>query len=89
MSLSDVNTAMAAATAALDAADYDTAIAQGIKAQGLLAAIPDSGKETRSMTWDRNAIDQFIEQCRTERNRSLSASRGVQRTKITRVAISD
>lgn len=82
MALADVNTAMTAATAALESGDYATALVQAIKAGLYLAALPDSQKADRSLSWDRDAIDKLIARCRTLQLESQMSSQGIQRTKI-------
>lgn len=83
MALSDVNTAMIAAQAALASADYATALDHAIAAQGYLAAVADfeHGRGIRN-EWDRRSIEQFIQNLRTRRDQAAVASSGIQRTKI-------
>jgi len=88
MSASDVATAMAAAAAALASGDYDTAEDQALAAQAHLAAMPDSTKGSTGLQWSDARINQFIHNVRLRRNRSLAATLGVQRTKITRARVS-
>lgn len=57
---------MDAAQAALVASDYTTARNQALAAQGVLAILPDTNRNTSgggsdSVTWDRVAISKFID----------------------------
>ena len=83
MALSDVDTAMAAANAALSSADYDAAILHATKALGYLATIPDSQKSGRGLSWDRQSIDNYIARVERIRTRAMATSSRVQQTKIT------
>ncbi len=86
MAAADVNTAMAAAVAALTAGDHATALTQALAAQGYMAVLPDGsapgaggGGGAHEMTWDSTKIQDFIGNLR----RRQSAAAGIQRTKIT------
>lgn len=79
MSASDVDTLMTAASTAILAEDYATALKNALAAQALLGAIPDSGwREGASMKWRPESIQDFIDTCQKQQ----SASGGIQRTKI-------
>ena len=79
MSASGVDTLMTAASAAVLAGDYATALQNGLAAQALLVAIPDGGwREGASMKWRPESIQDFINSCRQQR----TAAAGIQRTKI-------
>lgn len=88
MSISDLNTAMANAQAALASGDYDLAIRYALSAQGYLAVLPNSTGANTELEWDHRGIKDFVSNVRQERTRAGTASGGVQRTKITRVRVS-
>ena len=79
--VAQLNTYMAAATAAVVVRDYQTAIDNALAAQGLIAAMPEversSGRAagSRKVKWTQEGIDQFVRRVRQQ----LSASLGVQK----------
>lgn len=86
MAYSDVQTAMTAATAALQSGDYATALTQAIAAQGHMAVLPDGGLASatggaHTMEWDDKKIENFIANIRRRRG----ANAGIQRTLVTKV----
>jgi hypothetical protein len=85
MSLVDsVNSAMAAAVAALQSGDFSTALQQAIAAQGFLALIPRTshsagvGGGAHAFEYSPQAIDEFVKNLR----RQQSAALGVQSSPI-------
>ena len=70
---------MSAASTAIQAADYATAIIKALAAQALLIAIPDSGwRDGAFMKWRPESVQDFINSARQAQN----AAGGIQRTKI-------
>ncbi len=83
MSASDVNTLMSAASTAIQAGDYATAITKALAAQALLAAIPEAesgGQDGSRAKYSPEAIENFIANARIQQNSSSSV--GIQRTKV-------
>lgn len=78
MSVTDINTYVAAAVTAIDAGSYATARNKLMAAKALLIALPDSSKGSEQLRWDRNAIDELIQQCKA----LASATTGIQRTYV-------
>lgn len=74
---------MAAAVAALSSADYSSALAYAVQAQGYLAALPDSEQSDRALSWDAKKINDFIGNVRTLKTESQQTTYGIQRTKVT------
>lgn len=69
MSLSDLNTLYAAAVAALDAADYATAIRKAMAIQARLATTPNvtrdlAGGGSQGLSFNPSQLDSFIANCR-------------------------
>jgi hypothetical protein len=81
MSVADINTRVDAAVAAIDAGDYDSAYSKLLSAQALLAATPDSQKNSASLRFDRAAIAALIDTVRREIGRA-SGGRGVVRQNV-------
>ncbi len=84
MTVAALNTQRDAAVAALLAGDYATAKQHALAAKLLLstgmASVSESaGGGSRSMSWDANAIDEFLREC----DRMLAGTGGVRTTKIT------
>ena len=79
-----LNAYMLAATTALVAHDYNTAIDNALAAQGILVAMPEversSGRVagSRKAKWTQEGIDQFIRRVRQQQ----SASVGIQTRRI-------
>lgn len=82
MAISDVNTAVTAATAAIDAGDWATAETELMKAGTYLAAVPDSklGSGTSELMYDRQAIAGMLKQVRMNRQAAAHATAGGPRT---------
>lgn len=81
MSVSAVNTLMTAASVAVQALDYATAINKALAAQALLAALPDTeiaGRQGSKMEWRPQSIQDFIDSARQSR----TGATGIQRTKL-------
>lgn len=72
-----------AAITALAAGDYATAIQQAMAAKLMIATMPDLREEDRQITWNAEAIDQFIAQCRDLATAAAVATSGIRQTKIT------
>lgn len=77
---SDLESYRTAAIAAVAAGDYATAISQAMAAKMTLATMPDSKQDANiETTWDRNAIDKFIAECKAQQasTTGLGSSVGV------------
>lgn len=89
MSQATLDTLYAAAVAALDGGDYETAIAKATAAKIRLATMPainsNAGSGSQSLAWpNASAIDGFITECRKAKAAALAAASGpLQYTKIT------
>lgn len=86
--MADVTTLQAlrdAANAAIASGDYATAQTNLEQAQVMLATMPDTEMEGKSMRWYRESIVTAL----TQINRQRQASGGIQRTKITYVNATD
>ncbi len=83
MSYATLKSLAAAASAALLAGNYDTAIRNAMAALPLVGAMPDTGNAGESVAW-RNAgeIREFIAQCR-QLKASAAASAGFVRQSVT------
>jgi hypothetical protein len=80
-----LNTYMAAARAARAAGNYAAARGYAQDALAVLAELPaESDTGASRVQWNTKAIEAFIETC----ERSAGSALGIQRTKITRVAVS-
>jgi hypothetical protein len=87
---SQITDLMTAATAALAAGNYASARNNAIAAQGLLAVLPDTERKAgdggqQSLTWDRPAIDKFVDRVQ----RLLNSGLGVQVSKVQINAVSE
>lgn len=81
-----INTYMAAARTARAAGDYATAKAKALDALSVLAELPaESDTGASRMQWNTKAIEAFIAGI----DRTAGAALGIQRTKITRVVVTD
>lgn len=86
MSAAELDTLYAAYAAALEAADYNTAITKLMVMQGLLAKTPDlqhglaGGQASR---YRPSEIDGLIANCRKLKAEARAATVGVQTTKVT------
>lgn len=86
MSAAELDILYSAYAAALEAANYDTAIIKLMAMQALLAKTPDlqhglaGGQATRYRVTD---LDKLIANCRKLKAEALAASVGIQRTKVT------
>ena len=89
MSASAIQTLMEAAATAIASADYSTAKSKALQAQAQLAAMPDSARASAQLTWNREAIENFIMRMDREIGRAHFASNGIQRSKITYAEVSD
>jgi hypothetical protein len=88
--LSDVTTYhgyITAAVAAMEAGDWATASTEILKAEATLAALPDSEVANDRVEWGRN-LESLKASIRSQQAASASGG-GIQRTKITKVAVSD
>jgi len=84
MSVTDINTRVSAAVAAIDSGDYATALVKLLGAKALLAAMPDTKHGEVELEWDREAIDSLITSVRTAQI-GASNSSGLRRTNVTYV----
>lgn len=78
MSIAELETLYAAAVAAIDAADYDTAIAKIMAMKARLATTPNltrglGGGGSQSITWNPAQLDSLIADCRKMQAAALSA----------------
>lgn len=97
MSIAQLDTLYTAAVAAIDAADWDTAIAKLMAVQARLATTPNltrslAGGGSQGLTWNPGQISELIANCRRQKAAARHASVGpFQTTKITyaRAASSD
>jgi hypothetical protein len=72
----EINTRMNAAIAALDAADYSAAYRHALGAQAMLAVKPDTSFSDEELTYDREAIGQFLKNVeKLERSASQASSK--------------
>ncbi len=81
MSAANINTAVAAAIAAMRVRDFATAKTELQIAKAELAGTPDAEHNGEVLRWDRSAIDSLI----TQVDQQLAASKGsggVQTTKV-------
>lgn len=62
----DVNTYVDAAITAIDGGDWSTAHTKLLAAKAALVGLPDASEESASLRWDRNAIDELIEQVKRQ-----------------------
>ncbi len=83
--IADFQTLMRAASAALSASNPSGAMVHARAAQALLATIPDTEKDGRSIRYREREIANLI----TSIERDLAATRTVQVSKITRVRVTD
>jgi len=81
ISTSDVQAKITAAVAAMESADYATALRLAIEAQGMQQSIPDARKEGQSYSFAGRAdsMAAFIQNIR----RLRTAAGGIRTTKIT------
>lgn len=84
ISYATITTLMEAATTALAAGDYATARDKALAAQGVLAILPDtsrnsSGGGSDSATWDRVALSTFLENATRLANAQLGVQSSVVR----------
>lgn len=85
MSIAELNTLYVAAVAAIDAADWDTAINKLMAIKTRLATTPNlsrslAGDGSQSITWNPGDIDSLITQCRQNKAAAAHASGGIFRT---------
>lgn len=93
MAISDVNTAAAAAAAAISSGDWATAETQTMVAMAYLAAIPNSELGGLSkLEYSRTDLAELLKQIRLNRNAAaIGAAGGVrrQKTKYKRAGLTD
>src|SRR4051812_11082918 len=84
MSISQLEALYSAYAAAIDAGDYDAAIAAALKALARVGTTPDVMRRNNQMAWrNLSAIQSCIEQCRKLKAIALAeASGGMQQTKV-------
>lgn len=94
--ISAINEKMAAAVAAVDDGDYETALRRAIAAQGLLSVLPSGGKDGKagaSLEWSQEGINNFIatleRQNKNSANADASGQAGMTSAKFTTVAVTD
>lgn len=75
---------LTAAITAMDAADWGTALAEILKAETALAALPDSEVAEDRVEWGRQ-----LTSLKADVRGQQAAAVGIQRTKITKVAVTD
>lgn len=88
MSIAELNTLYAAVVAAIDDADYDTAIKKIMAMKARLATTPNltrslAGSGSQALTWNPGELDSLIRQCRQQQAAVRAASVGIQQTKVT------
>jgi hypothetical protein len=83
--ISDYTALIRAASAALSADNPAGALTHALAAQALLAAIPDTEKDGRSIKFREREIAELVKSIRA----AEAATRTVQVSKITRVVVSD
>jgi len=89
MSLAEIQTLAASASASLAAGDYDAALVAVQRAQALLIGVPDSEKNGEAIRYRDRQLSDLVKSIERGRSRTLAATAaGVQRTKITRARVS-
>jgi len=89
MSIAQLDTLYDAAVAAMDAADYSTAVLKLMTIKARLATTPNLSKSlggggSASITWNATELDTLISQCKQLKAQARAASNGpFQQTKIT------
>jgi hypothetical protein len=83
MSVSDINTKCAAAAAAVEAGDYETALLKLRAARMLMAGLPDSQGADSGLRWDRTSIDKMITDLTQQKTNSSTRTSGIRTTNIT------
>lgn len=73
---SEINTRVDAAVAAIDAADWSTALTKLLGAKALMVSVPESGFDGATLRYNAQAVDQLIADVRASR----SGGSGVQHT---------
>ncbi len=81
MSIADLETLYTAAVAAIDAAEYDTAITKLMAVKLRLATTPNltratGGGGSQGISWNAAEIDSLIAQCRQLKSQALAAASG-------------
>jgi len=90
--ISDINTAVSAAIAAIESNDYDTALAKALAAQIYIASMPESELRDKRLRWDARGIDQLVDQIREAKRDAGSASAqdgGITRTSVKYIPTAD
>lgn len=82
MSVSLVQSSVAAAVAAMRAGEWATAITELLAAKTLLAVVPDSQKGSLSMRWRPQELDKLIAECRRNQATAARGTGGISRTPI-------
>jgi len=89
MSIAELNTLYTAASAAMESADWDTAINKLMAMQARLASTPNisrnlGGGGSQGITWNSATLADLITNCRRQKAAALAASGGPwQTTEIT------
>jgi len=94
MSLSDLTTLCDAAIAAMDAADWNTAVLKLMAIKIRRATMPDmtasAGGNTQGIRWTPSELDSMIAECRRNQRAATVAARGPLRfSKITYARATD
>ena len=81
--ITDINTYVAAAVAANEAGDIDTALSKLRSARMLLVGVPDSASfEGVSLRWDRSSIDAMIVDLQKQQTSATVSRGGIRRTSV-------
>lgn len=85
MSISQLEALYSAYEAAIDAGDYDAAIAAALKALARVGSTPDVMRRNNQMAWrNQAAIQSCITECRKQKAQALAeGAGGIQQTKVT------
>ena len=93
MSVSALQTKRDAAIAAMESGDYASAIQYALSAKMLLATMPNANRSadggSQGLSWNAQAIDSFIGECKQLQTASAVSSSGIRCTKVRYVRPSD
>ncbi len=91
MSLPDIDTQAAAASAAIASGDYETALTHALRLQVLIAASPDMEQAGGRMGWSAGKAANYVADIRKALAASLmGATNGpIQRSKVTYAQVTD
>jgi hypothetical protein len=88
-SAAEIDAKVDLAVAALESADYATALTYLFSAKALLSVKADSRNRNSELRYDRRAIDSLIADVRRQQNATNAASFGIQKTNVKYVATTD